>query len=87
MRLSAKTPDIEIFGLKVDDGRYYLYAPLEHGVAVVNAAAVAAVNHFLHQGESCLTPAERAVISQLQEAGIISSEPAQRPVAPADYLF
>ena len=75
----------EFFVLPVGDDRYYLYAPLRRGIAVVNGAAAAAVSSYL-QGEQ-LSAAQQGIIDQLGGHGLLGADPPAPPVFPEECTF
>ncbi len=73
--------------LERGDDRYYLYAPLRRGLAVVNGAAARVVARYLDGGIDDLPPPAVAVIEQLTERGLLGSSPPKPPLFPDDYTF
>jgi len=80
-------PTQEIFVIKRDDGKYYVYAPIRRTLAVVNSSAVAAVSAYLTDGKTRLPQKQNAVIEKLKEQGVLSDVPCQWPVFPDNYDF
>lgn len=87
MRRAQVAGNEELFAIPRGHDRYYLYAPLRRFLAVVNGGTVAAVSKYMRGGLPVLDPAQSAVISQLQENGVLDGRVPEPPVFPQDCVF
>ncbi|HWP95734.1 MAG TPA: radical SAM protein [Syntrophomonadaceae bacterium] len=77
----------EIFTIQAGPDQYYLYAPLRHAAALVNASACQAVGKFMESGRAQLSSLEQSVIDRFLEAGLIGGQTPELPDFPAEYGF
>jgi uncharacterized protein len=82
-----KPSEDDLFVLPADEDSYYLYAPLRRCVAVVNGAAVAAVERSLRMKPGDLTQAEAAAVRTLEHSGLIGGCPPAPPLFPVQGAF
>jgi uncharacterized protein len=77
----------EVFSIPRSGDRHFLYAPLRHCVADVNADAVNAVARYLDKGIASLSETEKAVVGSLEKAGFFAGPAPRPPIFPKDYVF
>ena len=87
MKKLSPLHETDIFLLHADSDRYYLYAPLQRAVAMVNASAVNVVKRYISSEDTSLNKKEMDLINTLREKNFFVDSPIEPPNTLSDEKF
>lgn len=87
MKKLSPLHETDIFLLHADSDRYYLYAPLQRAVAMVNASAVNVVKRYISSGDTSLNKKEIDLINTLRDKKFFVDSPIESPKSLSDETF